>query len=52
PIELRQVEQDLMSEQEKQWLDEYHEQVREALSPLVNREARAWLEAATAPVRV
>lgn len=52
PIDLSQVELDLLSEQEKQWLDEYHQQVREALSPLVNSEARSWLEAATAPVRV
>ncbi|HDR2398129.1 TPA: aminopeptidase P family protein [Enterobacter bugandensis] len=52
PIDLSQVELDLLSEQEKQWLDEYHQQVREALTPLVNSEARSWLEAATAPVRV
>ncbi|MDO2432541.1 aminopeptidase P family protein [Enterobacter bugandensis] len=52
PIDLSQVELDLLCEQEKQWLDEYHQQVREALSPLVNSEARSWLEAATAPVRV
>ncbi|HEP0314027.1 TPA: aminopeptidase P family protein [Enterobacter bugandensis] len=52
PIDLSQVELQLLSEQEKQWLDEYHQQVREALTPLVNSEARSWLEAATAPVRV
>ncbi|MEG5463388.1 aminopeptidase P family protein [Enterobacter chuandaensis] len=52
PIDLSQVELHLLSEQEKQWLDEYHQQVREALSPRVNSEARAWLEAATAPIGV
>ncbi|WP_395277835.1 aminopeptidase P family protein [Enterobacter bugandensis] len=52
PIDLSQVELDLLSEQEKQWLDAYHQQVREALTPRVNSEARSWLEEATAPVRV
>ena len=52
PIDLSQVELDLLSEQEKAWLDAYHQQVREALSPLVNSDARSWLEEATAPVRV
>lgn len=52
PIDLSQVELDLLSEQEKAWLDAYHQQVREALSPLVNSDARSWLEEAAAPVRV
>ena len=52
PIDLSQVELDLLSEQEKAWLDAYHQQVREALSPLVNSDARSWLEEATAPVHV
>jgi citrate lyase gamma subunit len=52
PIDLSQVELHLLSEQEKQWLDAYHQQVREALSPLVNSDARSWLVEATAPIRV
>lgn len=52
PIDLSQVELHLLNEQEKQWLDAYHQQVREALSPLVNSDARPWLVEATAPVRV
>lgn len=52
PIDLSQVELDLLSEQEKQWLDAYHRQVREALSSRVNSDARRWLEEATAPVSV
>ncbi len=52
PIDLSQVEWSLLSEQEKQWLDDYHQQVRETLSPRVNSDARAWLIAATAPLRV
>ncbi|EHN8759163.1 aminopeptidase P family protein [Enterobacter asburiae] len=50
PIDLSQVELHLLSEQEKQWLDAYHRQVREVLSPLVNSEAREWLVEATAPI--
>ncbi|MFK3712127.1 aminopeptidase P family protein [Leclercia adecarboxylata] len=49
PIDLSQVELRLLSEKEIQWLDAYHQQVRETLSPHVNSDARAWLVAATAP---
>ncbi|WP_024550121.1 aminopeptidase P family protein [Siccibacter turicensis] len=52
PIDLSQVEIGLLSEQEKVWLDDYHQQVRETLSPLVDEDARAWLFAATASLRV
>ncbi|POP47632.1 aminopeptidase P family protein [Superficieibacter electus] len=52
PIDLSQVELAMLSEQEKQWLDDYHQRVREALSPLVDSDARPWLFAATAPLRV
>jgi hypothetical protein len=51
PIDLR-VELNLLSEQEKQWLDEYHLKVRETLSPRVDSDARPWLFEATAPIRV
>jgi len=52
PIDLSQVELHLLSEKEIQWLDAYHQQVRETLSPHVNSDALPWLVAATAPVRV
>ena len=52
PIDLSQVELSLLSEQDKQWLDEYHQLVRETLSPRVDSDARPWLFAATAPIRV
>lgn len=51
PIDLSQVEWHLLSEKEIQWLDVYHQQVREVLSPHVDSDARQWLLAATAPVR-
>ncbi|MEE9648184.1 aminopeptidase P family protein [Enterobacter soli] len=52
PIDLSQVELHLLNEQEKQWLDDYHQQVRDVLSPLVDSDARPWLFEATAPIRV
>ncbi|MFV9326880.1 aminopeptidase P family protein [Citrobacter europaeus] len=52
PIDLNLVERHLLSDAEKQWIDDYHQQVRESLSPRVNAEARPWLFAATAPIRV
>lgn len=52
PIDLSQVELHLLNDQEKQWLDEYHQQVRDVLSPLVDSDARPWLFEATAPIRV
>ncbi|CAI8749856.1 aminopeptidase P family protein [Kosakonia quasisacchari] len=52
PIDLNQVEWNLLSEQEQQWLDDYHQRVRETLSPLIDDDARSWLFAATAPLRV
>lgn len=52
PIDLSQVELHLLNEQEKQWLDEYHQQIRDVLSPLVDSDARPWLFEATAPIRV
>ncbi|RPH21593.1 aminopeptidase P family protein [Buttiauxella warmboldiae] len=51
PIDLSAVELSLLSEQEIAWLDEYHQRVRETLSPHVASEARPWLIEATAPVR-
>ncbi|MCU6670129.1 aminopeptidase P family protein [Enterobacteriaceae bacterium H4N4] len=52
PIDLSQVELHLLSDKEKQWLDDYHQQVREALSSRIDSAARPWLIAATAPIRV
>jgi Xaa-Pro aminopeptidase len=51
PIDLSAVEISLLSEQDIAWLDDYHQQVRETLSPLVSADALPWLIEATAPVR-
>lgn len=51
PIDLSAVELPLLSEHDIAWLDDYHQNVRETLSPRVSNEARPWLIEATAPVR-
>lgn len=50
PVDLAAVDFDLLSPQDIAWLDDYHRQVRETLSPRVHGEALQWLESATKPV--
>jgi Xaa-Pro aminopeptidase len=50
PIDTRCIELALLREDEREWLDRYHAQVRERLSPLVKGDARAWLIARTQPL--
>jgi Xaa-Pro aminopeptidase len=40
----------MLSGPERDWLNGYHAEVRRLLGPRVSAEARAWLEAATAPI--
>jgi Xaa-Pro aminopeptidase len=47
PIDLRLVEPKLMDGEEIAWLDAYHARVRAVVGPLVDRETRGWLKAAT-----
>ncbi len=51
PIDQRMVVPGLLSEEERLWLDRYHERVLEALSPGLSGDDLAWLQAATTPVR-
>lgn len=48
PIDLRLIDPSLLSPDERVWMDAYHARVYEALYPLLDGEAREWLEAATA----
>lgn len=48
PFEREAVLPELLTEKEKAWLNAYHAQVYNALSPLLNDEERKWLEAETA----
>jgi Xaa-Pro aminopeptidase len=47
PIDTRCIEPSLMREDERAWLNRYHALVRERLTPLVNGDAKAWLNART-----
>lgn len=47
PIDLRLVEPSLLTDGEKEWLNAYHAEVRETLSPLVGEETVPWLTEAT-----
>jgi Xaa-Pro aminopeptidase len=51
PIDTRVIASGLMTADEIAWLDAYHARVAHALRPLVAAETRAWLEAATKPLR-
>jgi len=47
PIDTRAIALTLLRDDERAWLNGYHETVRERISPHVTGEARAWLEART-----
>jgi Xaa-Pro aminopeptidase len=50
PIDRRLIDARMLSEKERQWLDSYHQRVRETLSPLLDAETRGWLTDATRPL--
>lgn len=51
PIDRRLIDPSMMTERELAWLNAYHAEVRDKLSPLLEDEAdRAWLMSATAPL--
>ncbi|WP_112662569.1 aminopeptidase P family protein [Microvirga flavescens] len=50
PIDLRLVEPAIMTAEEIGWLNDYHAKVREKIGPLLDGEAKAWLENATRPI--
>jgi len=52
PIDTRCVELDMLTNAEVAWLNAYHQEVRERLSPLLEGAAKAWLERRTQPVKV
>ena len=47
PIDTRAINPRLLDPAEKDWLDAYHSQVRQALSPRLDRSTRGWLTKAT-----
>jgi len=44
PISLKGINPDMLTENEKNWLNGYHRKVRETLSPYLDEEEKAWLE--------
>jgi Xaa-Pro aminopeptidase len=50
PIDTRCIESKLLRDDERQWLNDYHQVVRERLSPRLEGDAKAWLEARTAAI--
>ncbi|HYG87972.1 MAG TPA: aminopeptidase P family protein [Azospirillum sp.] len=50
PIDRTLIEPGLLTAAELDWLDAYHARVRNALSPLLDTDAAAWLAGATAPI--
>ena len=51
PIDRRLIDLDLMEGAEIDWLNAYHAEVREKLSPHLAADTAAWLAEATAPLR-
>jgi Xaa-Pro aminopeptidase len=50
PIDRRLIETNLLTLEEASWVDNYHARVRTTLTPLVDPDTAAWLDAATAPL--
>jgi Xaa-Pro aminopeptidase len=50
PIDRRLIDSRLLTAKERNWIDSYHAHVQEVLSPLLDAQTRAWLEAAARPL--
>jgi len=50
PIDTRCIDRSLLRDDEVQWLNTYHAEVRRRLSPLVSGDALAWLQRRTEPL--
>ncbi|MDR1311394.1 MAG: M24 family metallopeptidase C-terminal domain-containing protein, partial [Burkholderiaceae bacterium] len=50
PIELRCVDETLLSREEIRWLDRYHAQVRDTLFPTLSDRGKTWLLSKTVPL--
>ena len=51
PIDKRLIDPALLTPEERAWLDAYHNRVFGELGPALDDGTRAWLKAATAPLR-
>ena len=50
PIDRDLIETGLLSPAERAWVDDYHADVLKIVGPQLDGEAKAWLEAACAPL--
>jgi len=50
PIDRRLVDQSILTNEERRWLDDYHAWVNTTLAPLIDADTRVWLAAATRPL--
>lgn len=47
PIDIEAIDVNLLSEEERSWVNEYHKEVFDKLSPYLNEEEKAWLREET-----
>ena len=50
PIDRRLIVLDMLTREERSWLNAYHQDVAEKIRPRLGDDAQLWLDAATAPV--
>ena len=50
PIDTNLVLKQILTKEEREWLNAYHGRVRDHIAPQLTGEARAWLDSATAPI--
>lgn len=50
PISKALIKADMLSPEEKSWLNDYHDQVYQKISPLVEDDVKAWLQHSTSPL--
>lgn len=50
PIDRQLILPDMLTPQEREWLNAYHADVAAKIGPRVGNAARLWLDAATAPI--
>ena len=51
PFDTNLIEREIMTTDEIEWLNEYHKNVCDSLSPLLDKEERLWLESKCAPLK-
>jgi Xaa-Pro aminopeptidase len=50
PIDRNLIDPSLLEDEEIAWLDEYHQRVRETLTPIVDQATAGWLAEVTQPL--